>query len=195
MSERVRWFYSFRSPYSYLAARRGLAVADAYDVAFDIRAIPPMVTRGVPLVPGKKKYIVLDAKRVARRLGMPFGKTRDPLGAGAERCLRVSEHAREVGKAGAFMRSALEGIWAEGAVVAEDAGLRLVAERAGLAWKDCQAALANPAYWDRVQENARLHAELGHWGVPTWELRGELFWGQDRIEALCRRLEEFGLKK
>lgn len=195
MSERVRFFYSFRSPYSYLVGPRAAELAHRYDVELDCRGVPPMVTRGVALSQAKKMYIVLDSKRLARKLGLPFGNTVDPLGEGAIRCLRVNELAKDRGLALEFFLSASRGIWGEGVDVATDPGLAEVAKRAGIEWTEAWLALEEPDYKRRVEENRALLAEVGHWGVPTFEVRGEVFWGQDRFDALCRRLDALGLAR
>ncbi|MEM6576408.1 MAG: 2-hydroxychromene-2-carboxylate isomerase, partial [Pseudomonadota bacterium] len=47
-------------------------------------------------------------------------------------------------------------------------------------------------------EVERNHAGLdsaGHWGVPTMVVRGEPFFGQDRVETLRWRLDQFGLRR
>jgi 2-hydroxychromene-2-carboxylate isomerase len=47
-------------------------------------------------------------------------------------------------------------------------------------------------------EHDRLRAEaesLGVFGVPTFVIDGELFWGHDRIESVCERLAERGLRR
>jgi len=46
-----------------------------------------------------------------------------------------------------------------------------------------------------VEENQRALAQAGHWGVPTMVVRGEPFFGQDRIETLRWRLDQFGVAK
>jgi len=35
----------------------------------------------------------------------------------------------------------------------------------------------------------------GHWGVPTFVLNGEPFFGQDRIDALAWRLGKMGVPR
>ena len=72
--------------------------------------------------------------------------------------------------------------------VASDAGLRAVCERAGLDWQQCIGALADDGLLERVEANTARLAELGHWGVPVFDLDGELFWGQDRIEDVEQAL-------
>ena len=87
-----------------------------------------------------------------------------------------------------FVLSASRGIWAEAVDVASDRGLRQVAERAGLGWDACRAALADPSLRSRVEESTAALAALGQWGVPVFDVEGELFWGQDRIGDVTRWL-------
>ena len=190
----VEFFFSFRSPYSYLAAPRAFALARRFDgVRVRFRGVMPMAMRGQSVPLAKRLHTLRDTKREADRLGMPFGRIHDPIGDGAVRCLAVSEHAIDAGREEAFVLEASRGIWGEAVDVATDAGLRLVCERAGLAWSDCSRALDDPALHARVEANTQRLLDLGHWGVPVLVLGDELFWGQDRIEDLALRLTESGV--
>ncbi len=194
-SATVRFFFSFRSPYSYLVMGKAFSLPKTHDVAMEWRGVLPMVMRGVPLSRSKMLYILADTSRIARREGIPFGTIADPVGDGAIRCLRVAEFAKDTGRLEPFVKSAARGIWADGIEVAEDAGLRRVSERGGLQWSDVKQAAADVAYDARIQANIALLNQCGQWGVPTFENAGELFWGQDRFDYLVRHLDAQGLRK
>jgi 2-hydroxychromene-2-carboxylate isomerase len=194
-SDRLDFYFSFRSPYSYLAAPRAFALAERYDVEVRYRGVIPMAMRGQSVPRAKRLHTLRDVDREARRLGMPFGHIHDPIGAGATRCLLVAEHARDAGRDEAFVLSASRGIWAEAVDVASDDGLRLVSERAGLEWPACVAALDDPTLHARVDASTRALSALGHWGVPVVVFGGELFWGQDRLEDVERALAAAGLAR
>jgi 2-hydroxychromene-2-carboxylate isomerase len=187
---RIYFFFSFRSPYSYLAAPRVFALPDRYDVEVVFRGVIPMAMRGQSVPREKGLHTLRDVKREALRLGMPFGRIHDPIGEGAMRCLLVAEHAVDVGRERDFVIEASNGIWAEAIDVASEAGLRRVCERAGLEWRACVAALEDPRMRWRVEENTDALAKIGHWGVPVLVLDGELYWGQDRIDELETALLE-----
>ena len=187
---RIDFFFSFRSPYSYLAAPRAFALPEHHDVDLVFRGVIPMAMRGQSVPREKGLHTLRDVKREAVRLGMPFGRIHDPIGDGAMRCLLVAEHAVDVGREREFVLAASRGIWAEAVDVSRDAGLRQVCERAGLSWNACQAALSDPDLRARVDADTEALAELGHWGVPVFVFDGELFWGQDRIEDLEIALRE-----
>ena len=192
-AERLDFFFSFRSPYSYLAGPRAFALADRFDIELRFRGVIPMAMRGQSVPREKGLHTLRDVAREARRLGMPFGRIHDPLGRGAIRCLIVSERAVDLGREREFVLAASRAIWGEAVDVASDEGLSAICERAGLSWPDCRLALEDPAMMSRVEANTEALAELGHWGVPVFVLRGELFWGQDRIEDLEVALTDAGV--
>jgi 2-hydroxychromene-2-carboxylate isomerase len=186
----VDFYFSFRSPYSYVAGPRAFALADDHEVEVVFRGVIPMAMRGQSVPRSKQLHTLRDVKREADRLGMPFGRIHDPIGEGARRCLLVSEHAADAGRVREFVLTASRGIWAEAVDVSSDAGLRDVCERAGLDWDACAAALEDPAMLARVEANTASLVDLGHWGVPVFVLDGELYWGQDRVEDVDRALRD-----
>jgi 2-hydroxychromene-2-carboxylate isomerase len=192
---RVDFFFSFRSPYSYLAAPRAFALADRFDVEVAFHGVIPMVMRGQSVPRAKGLHTLRDVAREARRLGMPFGRIHDPVGAGAMRCLIVAQHAVDVGREREFVLAAGQAIWAEAVEVARDPGLRLVCERAGLDWSACAAALEDPTLRARVDDDTAALDALGHWGVPVLVVDDELYWGQDRIEDVELALATAGLDR
>ena len=172
---------SLRSPYTYLAMERAFALADRWQARVEIRFVLPMVMRSLPVPRRKGKYFLLDAKREAERLGLPFGNTCDPLGPPTERGLAVLHHAMAQDKGRAFLTSFLRGVWAEGVDAGSDRGLRLLAERAGLDWSAAKAALADESWRAVAETNRHRLLELGLWGVPSFHTGDVSVWGQDRL--------------
>jgi 2-hydroxychromene-2-carboxylate isomerase len=193
MTEPLDYFYSFRSPYSYLSAPRVFALPAHFDVEVRFRGVIPMAMRGQSVPRAKRLHTLRDVAREAKRLGMPFGRIHDPIGEGALRCLAVAQLASAQGRAREFVLAAGTGIWGEAIDVSADDGLRVICARAGLVWSECVAALEDPASSERVEQDTAALAALGHWGVPVVVLRGELFWGQDRVVDLEAALSNLGL--
>ncbi len=185
----IEMYYSFRSPYSYLALQSAFAIADSYDVELRVRPVLPMVMRGLSVPRQKILYIVKDASREAQRLGIPFGKICDPLGDGAERCIAVFFHAQRQGKEREFMLSAGRAIWSEGIDVASDDGMRRVTERIGLSWPGVVAAMSSESWRETVQENRSALTEAGLWGVPSFTIGDLAVWGRDRDGLFARQIE------
>ncbi|MDH3644325.1 MAG: 2-hydroxychromene-2-carboxylate isomerase, partial [Gammaproteobacteria bacterium] len=84
MTEAVDVYWSFRSPYSYLATPDMLALADEYDIAVNLRVVLPIAVRAPdffsPENARRGRYIQLDWPRRAEFLGMPnFWPSPDPI--------------------------------------------------------------------------------------------------------------------
>jgi 2-hydroxychromene-2-carboxylate isomerase len=181
------WF-SFRSPYSYLAMEQIEAVLAPTATPLVLRPVLPMATRGVPLPNIKRMYIVRDAKREADRLQIPFGELCDPVGQGADNCTALAYWADARGKLLAFARSAMRGIWSEARDMTAYVDLRHVVERAGLPWAEAKGALGAPEAAKWAQANLADLSVIGLWGVPSVRAGDFVAWGQDRLPLLADRL-------
>jgi 2-hydroxychromene-2-carboxylate isomerase len=139
----------------------------------------------LPVPPIKTRYIVLDTKREAGRVGLPFGRIVDPVGAGAERALAVLHHIAPLGRGDAFAELGLKGAWADGIALADEAGLDDVAGRAGISEIQVAAALADDSWRAATEANRAALFDAGLWGAPTFRVNGGVaHWGQDRLWAL-----------
>ena len=186
------WF-SFRSPYSYLAIAQVGAIVRDLDLDLRLRPVLPLVERGAQMPRLKTMYIAKDAHREAQRLGIPFGHIADPLGAGARNAVAIMHAANAAGLGLAFAESAMRGVWAEALDLASYVDLRTIVERAGLGWDAARAALADEAWkTDAADAAADLNA-AGLWGVPSFRLGDYTTWGQDRLPYLVDRVREHRL--
>lgn len=186
----LEMFHSFRSPYSYIALKSAFEIADAFGLKLVVRPVMPMVTRGVGLPKSKLLYIVKDSNREAKRREIPFGKISDALGAGAERCVAAFYYAQQEGRERDFLVEAGKAIFAEAIDVATDEGMQIVAERSGLFWPDLQTAMKDESWRDKVEANREALIDVGLWGVPTFKVGEQAFWGQDRDWLVARKIED-----
>lgn len=186
----VDFFFSFRSPYSAIAAQRLFALTQGTNIQVRLRYVLPMVMRGLAVPRNKRMYISQDAAREARRLHVPFGRICDPVGKPTERGLSLMPLAEAQGRGQAYVLSFMQGVWAEGLDAGSDKGLRPITERAGLAWPDVCAALQEEG-WRQIAEVNRLEMlRLGLWGVPSFQTGDTAVWGQDRLEAVAMALRQ-----
>ena len=207
-------FWSFRSPYSYLATRRLVAMADEYDLDVQVRPVYPLAVRSDdffdrvnPLWP---PYLFRDCIRIAEMEGIPYQWPRpDPVlqvledGRGVtpkeqpyiHRLTRLGQLAAERGQGLAFIAEVSRLIFGGTEGWNEGDHLAGAAARTGLDLAEMDAVV--------VAEAARLEAAIqdhqaaleaaGHWGVPTCVFEGEPFFGQDRLDLLVWRLKQHGL--
>lgn len=183
------WF-SFRSPYAYLALEQIEAILAPHGIPLVLRPVQPISVRGAEFPTVKLMYIVHDAKREADRAGIPFGELCDPNGQGIAHCLAIAHWAarRSQADALAFAHAATRGIWTEARDVASYVDLRAIVERAGLPWDEARAALGDPEAAKAAQTNAADLAVIGLWGVPSFRIGDFVTWGQDRLPLLADRL-------
>lgn len=186
----IEFFFSFRSPYSYLAAEALREAWPRLGAPLAVRPVLPMAMRGMKVPSRKRLYIVRDVKREADRLGLPFGRIADPIGAGAERCLTVFQLAEGVQQQLDFLVAASHAVWAEAVDVATDEGLRQVCERARISWPRAADKLAAGMDLEAAESNRSALFEAGLWGVPSYRWGDFSTWGRDRfwmVEALAER--------
>ena len=207
-------YWSFRSPYSYIALPRVAALARDFAVEVAMRVVHPAAIRNPAysraMNPLSRPYFLLDSAREAAFRGLPFRRpVPDPI-VQDQRTLAVAEHqphihrlgrlgiaAAERGRSLAFCDEVSRVLW-DGTVDNWHEGEHLAraAARAGLDLAELDRAIAaEPERHEAAlaANDAALRA-AGHWGVPTAVFRGEPFFGQDRLDTLVWRLRQHGLE-
>lgn len=207
------FYFSFRSPYSYLAAPQIEALAAKYDVAPRMRIVLPIAVR----IPGFFKqvnplwppYLLRDTFRISQMIGVPYRWPRpDPIvmdvGKGEVaadqpyiyRVSRMGVAAERAGHGLAFVRRASHAIWS-GEVDNWHEGdhLTRALTAAGLDVAEIERTLAEDATGldAEIAVNEADQRKAGHWGVPLFVFNDEPFFGQDRIDHLVWRMKQHGL--
>lgn len=204
-------FFSFRSPYSYLAVGRYRAMAEDGLLDIALKPVYPLAIRQPDFFernhPNWLGYTFRDMFRVAQFHGIPFGPPRpDPIVQDAatrkiaddqpyvRRITRLGQAAAQRGCGLAFAHEAGMLIWGGADGWHEGDHLAGAAARAGLdlAELDAEAAEQADALDAEIAANQAALEAAGHWGVPTLVLDGEPFFGQDRIEMVRWRLAQSG---
>ena len=205
-------YFSFRSPYSYLAVGRYRKLAETHAVDISLRPVYPLAIRQPDFFERNHsnwlRYTFLDMMRVAQFHGIPFGPPRpDPIvqdiatrTIAAEqpyirRITRLGQAAARRGRGLAFAHEAGMLIWGGQEGWNEGAHLAGAAERAGLDLADLDAEVSAEAVAldSEIAANQQALEDAGHWGVPTLVFDGEPFFGQDRIAMARWRMEQKGL--
>jgi 2-hydroxychromene-2-carboxylate isomerase len=215
MTLSVDLFYSYRSPYSYLALPRTMQLVADFDLTVNLRPVYPLAVRQPDFFkktnPKFARYVALDATRVARRENIPFRFPRpDPIVQDMttleiavqqpyiHRLTRLAAAAQLEGKSLPFTYAITKPIW-DGSVAGWPEGdhLAKAAAAAGFDLAAMDAAItADPDRYEQViAGNEQDHANSGHWGVPTFVFENEPFFGQDRIDLLVWRMESKGLTR
>ena len=213
MSLAFDFYFSFRSPYSYLAAPMVEQLMARYDIAPRMRIVLPIAIR----IPGFFKqvnplwppYLLRDTFRISQMHDIPYRWPRpDPIvmdvGKGEvaseqpyiHHVSRLGVAAARAGKGFGFVRAASHAIWSgeidnwhEGDHLANaiaNAGLDAEAiEREARDHADDIDA--------EIGRNEAAQKSTGHWGVPLFVFNDEPFFGQDRLDHLIWRMRQNGL--
>jgi 2-hydroxychromene-2-carboxylate isomerase len=205
-------YWSFRSPYSYLAIGRYRGMTEEYDLEIALRPVYPLAVRQPDFFeknhPNWLGYAVRDVARLSQYLDIPIAPPRpDPIVQDIAtrriaadqpyifRLVRLGQAAARRGRGLAFCAEAARLIWGGTENWHEGDHLALAAERAGLelAELDREAEVDAEALDAEVAANQAALEAAGHWGVPTLVFMGEPFFGQDRIELALWRMKQAGL--
>jgi 2-hydroxychromene-2-carboxylate isomerase len=192
----LEFYPSLRSPYSYLAMQPVFELARRYPIDLALRPVLPMVMRGLPVPRVKQLYILLDSKREAEDLGVPFGRVCDPVGRPVERCFSLYRWACARGRGPALLHAFTRAAFAEGIDTGSDSGMRHVVERAGLSWDEARAQPRDEGWREELERNRAQLFALGLWGVPSFRILGGpgepdfCTWGQDRLWRVEAELRE-----
>jgi 2-hydroxychromene-2-carboxylate isomerase len=207
-------FWSFRSPYSYLATGRLVDLPRRYVLDVRVRPVLPIAVRTPeffqrvnPLFP---RYLVRDVLRLGEFHGIPIRWPRpDPVVMSPDgsyppeqpyihRLTRLGVAAAEGGRGLTFLDEVSKLIW-DGSVDGWNEGTHLAdaAGRAGLDLRELDAQVEkDPQHFiDAIERNHEALESAGHWGVPTMVFEGEPFFGQDRIDLLIWRLKQAGVQE
>lgn len=205
-------FWSFRSPYSYLATGRLVDLHARYALDIQVRPVLPIAVRTPeffsqvnPLFP---RYLVRDVLRLGEFLGIPIRWPRpDPVVMNPDgtypleqpyihRLTRLGVAAARRGRGLPFLDEVSKLIW-NGNVDAWHEGSHLAeaTERAGLDLVELDAEIEKDPQplIETIARNQDALEAAGHWGVPTMVFQDEPFFGQDRLDLLLWRLESAGL--
>jgi len=209
-------FWSFRSPWSYLATPRLRQWQEQYNLKVNFRPVYPIAIRTPEFFhsvhPQWFSYFMTDVFRVAEFLELPFSWPRpDPVvqflddkglrQSGEDqphiaRLTRLGVLAEESGRGIEFADEVSALIWGGTVNWHEGEHLAQATQKAGLDLEELDKQVIAEA--DRleaeIERHQADHEKAGHWGVPTCAFNGEPFFGQDRLDVLLWKLNQAGLE-
>jgi len=213
MTANIDLFYSYRSPYSYLATYGALEIPQKYDAVINVRPVLPLALREPsffsPANKNRARYILLDWERRAEMLGVPHKwPSPDPIVQNLE-TLEISEdqpyiyrltmlgvEAKRLGRGLEFTAQLSKTIFGGTQNWHLDDHLANAAKRADLNLESMEANIGDGvSHMQEIEENHAGQLEGGHHGVPLFVYNGEPFFGQDRLDSLCWQLGCDGLER
>jgi 2-hydroxychromene-2-carboxylate isomerase len=188
----VEFYFDPISPYSWLAARQ----VDRLDTVARLDFKPVLFAgllaahgnKGPAELPAKRAYTMRDVMRCASALGLPMkGPPTHPFN--PLRALRMCVALDDRDERRQFALGLFEAVWERGLDLTDDTVLAQVAAGCALDGATLLARAGDADIKRRLADATEAAIASGVFGVPTFRLDGELFWGADRIDAVLRRLQ------
>lgn len=189
----VAFYFDFVSPYSYLALTQARRFEAEHDIRFDVRPIVYAKLLDAAGLVGpaerdaKRRYTFADILRVAHRLGVPLvGPPAHPFR--SLEALRALTLWRTDDRALDLAVALSSACWGEGRDLTDLGVIADVVSSAGFDARRLPERIAEEATKKALAEATAAAVEAGVFGVPTFVVGDELFWGQDRMADLAEHL-------
>jgi 2-hydroxychromene-2-carboxylate isomerase len=197
MTITIDYYFSPHSPWAYLGHERFAAIAAAAGARINVlpvdlgRVFP--VSGGLPLAkraPQRQAYRLVELKRFSEFLGRPLHLQPRYFPVNAEDAAKLIIAVDQLDGTDAAMRIAsftLRAVWAEQRNIADPTVLQALLVESGLAPRRLDDAQTQAVH-ERYENDSQRAIDAGVFGAPTYVAFGEMFWGQDRLDFLERRL-------
>lgn len=197
MSTFVDYYFSPQSPWTYLGHQRFMKAAAA--AGAKVRVMPVdfgkvfAVSGGLPLgkrAPQRQAYRLLEMKRFSDQLGLPLVLSPAFFPVSGDPAARVilAVDAQDGADAALKLSGAIfSAVWTEERDIASESVLSDILLACGLASErlaESKSTAIQATYDARTQQAI----DAGVFGAPSYVIDGEIFWGQDRLEFVERRL-------
>ena len=194
----IDYYFALNSPWSYMGSARLARIAKEHNATVNV--IPVFLgavfeqTGGLPLPkrsPERQAYRMMEMKRWPKFLGMPIVLEPKHFPHDESEGVRLLLAAKQTGgDAHALSTEIGRSLWEMDLDPADPAVQDEAAKRAGLDAAQLREALSleeAKAQWEKDTEEA---IAKGVFAAPTYVIDGEIFWGQDRLDFVERKLAD-----
>lgn len=199
MSKTVDYYFAPQSPWTYLGHERFAAMAEQANAAVrvfpvDLGRVFP-VSGGLPLpkrAPQRQAYRLLELKRFSEYLKLPMNISPKyfPVGGDdAARLIIAVDLHDGTAQAMRITGAILKACWAQERNIASEITFAEILQALGLPLERIEQAHSQ-AVQTRYDVDTQRAIDMGVFGAPTYVVEGELFWGQDRLDFVQRKLME-----
>lgn len=188
MSRHVDWYFDFISPFAYLQFKHFHRLPADLEVTLKPVLFAGLLGhwehKGPAEIPAKRVQTYRYSHWLAKKLGVPFkappAHPFNPLRVLRLACALDGDHA--------VVEAIFNFVWGIGGDVNDDAALAKLAARFGVS--DLAATLADDKVKECLRSNTEAAIARGVYGVPTFAVDEELFWGFDTTDMLLDYLAD-----
>jgi len=198
MNMTVDYYFAPQSPWTYLGHQRFAEIARAANAT--IRVLPVdlggkvfPVTGGLPLAkraPQRQAYRLIELARFSEFLGQPIKLQPKyfPINADDAAQLIIAVDMLDGTDAAMSLTAAiLRSVWVEDRNVGDASELAAMLTALDLPARRLDDAHSQAVH-ERYEADSLQAIEAGVFGAPSYVIDGEIFWGQDRLDFVARRL-------
>jgi 2-hydroxychromene-2-carboxylate isomerase len=174
------WYFDFVSPFAFICLHRLKELPPDLEIEYRPVLFAGLLNhwgqKGPAELPSKRRYTYRWSHWWAHSLGIPL---RYP----AAHPFNPLHHLRlaiTCGSKPAAVRRIFDAIWTTGKDASDQAAFGALCQELRVA----PDALNAPEMKDALRKNTEAAVQRGVFGVPTFDIDGELFWGADSIEFL-----------
>lgn len=195
---KIDFYFCLNSPWVYLAQHRLEAIAK--DAGAEIRYFPVDLREMMLRLIGHddpperselhKAYGKLEMQRWAARYDMQLSEKPAyyPVSQKRAACLVIAAD-RLGADPGPLVEALPRACWLEDRDINDWKELTAIAEACGLPGDVVVTAAQDQAVLEEFEDNTNRALDRGVFGIPSYVVDGEVFWGQDRLEFLEHRLK------
>jgi 2-hydroxychromene-2-carboxylate isomerase len=194
----IDYYFAPNSPYVYLGHARFATIAKAAEAT--VRVLPVdlggkvfPISGGLPLnkrAPQRQAYRLVELKRFSEWLDLPLNVQPKyfPVAADDAAKLIIAVDLKD-GTAAAMQLTGAIGraVWVEERNIADEGTLAALLAEQGLHAARLEESHSQAVH-ERYEIDSQLAIDAGVFGAPSYVIDGEIFWGQDRLDFVQRRL-------
>ncbi len=184
-SKKIEFYFDFLSPYSYLAWT--WVREQALDFDYIPVSIPSIVasfeTKGPAQIEPKRNYLFKDLLRKTKLLNVPF-TTPKHLPFNALYALRLALKSTAGDQQKTIIDTIFRAGWEHGLDIGSDDELKKIFAEKGLDCQEFFPKMENKEARHALKRNIENCLQAGMFGVPSFKVGEEIFWGHDSIEFL-----------
>jgi 2-hydroxychromene-2-carboxylate isomerase len=200
MAVDVQYYFAPQSPWTYLGHLRFWDIARSHGARIEVlpvdlggKVFP--VSGGLPLpkrAPQRQAYRLLELKRFSDYLHAPLNPSPKyfPVAGDDAAKLIIAVALHDGNDAAMHISDAvLRAVWADERNIADEKTLAALLRERELPARRLEDAHSQ-AVAERYEANTQRAIDVGVFGAPSYVVAGEIFWGQDRLDFLNRRLSK-----
>ena len=194
----IDYYFAPQSPWSYLGHQRLCELAQRHGATLRLRPVNLgevfPVSGGLPLAkraPQRQAYRLVELQRFSAWLKLPLNlqpRFFPVAGDDAARLIIAVDRQEGTPAALALAGAIMAAVWVQERDIASAAELAALLAEQGLPAQRLDEA-RSPAVAETYEHYTRQAIAAGVFGAPSYVLDGEIFWGQDRLDFLERRLQ------